>query len=58
MHWKGTDNFGDEAIREINFKPGTMQVIRNLVWMMLKAAAQGVTEYKRVKVEEPEFTYT
>ena len=22
MQWTGTDNFGDDAVRQINFKPG------------------------------------
>ena len=34
------------------------QVIRNLVWMMLTQQRSGITEYRRVKVEEPEFSYT
>ena len=57
MHWTGTDNFGDDAIREINFKPGQAGYQKFGVDEP-EAAARGVTEYQRVKVEEPEFSYT
>ena len=30
MHWTGTDNFGDDAVRHISFKPGSSRVIKNL----------------------------
>ena len=57
MYWTGTDNFGDEAIREINFRPGKAGYQKFGVDDP-DAAAQGVTEFQRVKVEEPEFSYT
>jgi hypothetical protein len=57
MHWTGTDNFGDDAIRQINFKPGKAGYQKFGVDDP-EAAAHGIKEYQRVKVEEPEFTYT
>ena len=57
MHWTGTDNFGEDAIREINFKPGQAGYQKFGV-DDVDAAAKGITEYRRVKVEEPEFSYT
>jgi len=57
MHWTGTDNFGDDAIRQINFKPGSAGYQKFGVDDP-EAAAHGITEYRRVKVEEPEFSYT
>jgi len=57
MRWTGTDNFGGDAIREINFKPGQAGYQKFGV-DDAEAASRGVTEYQRVKVEEPEFTYT
>ena len=57
MHWTGTDNFGDDAIRSIDFKPGKSGFQKFGVDDP-EAAAHGITEYRRVKVEEPEFTYT
>ena len=56
MHWTGTDNFGDDAIREINFKPGSAGYQKFGV-DDAEAAARGITEYRRVKVDDPEFTY-
>ena len=56
MHWTGTDNFGGDVVRQINFKPGEAGYQKFGV-DDAEAAAQGVTEYKRVKVEEPEFNY-
>jgi hypothetical protein len=57
MHWTGTDNFGEDAIRQINFKPGQAGYQKFGV-DDAEAAARGVKEYQRVKVEEPEFSYT
>ena len=57
MHWTGTDNFGGDAVRQINFKPGQAGYQKFGVDDP-DAAASGVTEFRRVKVEEPEFTYT
>ena len=57
MHWTGTDNFGDDAVRQINFRPGSAGYQKFGVDDP-DAAAQGITEYRRVKVEEPEFTYS
>ena len=57
MQWTGTDNFGDDVAREINFKPGSAGYQKFGV-DDADAAARGVTEYRRVKVEEPEFSYT
>ena len=57
MQWTGTDNFGDDAVRQINFKPGEAGYQKFGVDDP-DAAAQGVTEFQRVKVSDPEFTYT
>ena len=57
MQWTGTDNFGDDAVRQINFKPGQAGYQKFGVDDP-EAAAQGITEFRRVKVEEPEFSYT
>ena len=57
MHWTGTDNFGEDAVRQINFKPGQAGYQKFGVDDP-EAAAQGMTEFHRVKVEEPEFNYT
>ena len=57
MHWTGTDNFGADAVRSINFKPGRSGFQKFGVDDP-EAAAQGISEYRRVKVEEPEFSYT
>jgi predicted GNAT family acetyltransferase len=57
MQWTGTDNFGDDAVRQINFKPGEAGYQKFGV-DDADAAAQGVTEFQRVKVSEPEFTYS
>ena len=46
-----------DAIREINFKPGQAGYQKFGVDEP-EAAARGITEYQRVKVEEPEFSYT
>ena len=57
MSWTGTDNFGDDAVRQINFRPGSAGYQKFGV-DDADAAARGVTEFQRVKVEEPEFSYT
>jgi len=57
MHWTGTDNFGDDVVRQISFKPGQAGYQKFGVDDP-EAAARGITEYRRVKVEEPEFTYS
>ena len=54
MHWTGTDNFGDDAIRQINFTPGKSGYQKFGVDPEYPQA----WEYQRVKVEEPEFSYT
>jgi hypothetical protein len=54
MHWTGTDNFGDDAVRQINFTPGKSGYQKFGVDPEYPQA----WEYQRVKVEEPEFTYT
>jgi len=54
IHWTGTDNFGDDAIREINFKPGSAGYQKFGVDPEYPQA----WEYQRVKVDEPEFSYT
>ena len=56
MHWTGTDNFGDDAVRSIEFKPGEAGYQKFGVDDP-DAAAQGMTEFQRVKVTEPEFNY-
>ena len=56
MRWTGTDNFGDDAVRSIEFKPGQAGYQKFGVDDP-DAAAQGMTEFQRVKVEEPEFNY-
>jgi hypothetical protein len=55
MSWH-VDDFDGDMIREINFKPGKAGYQKFGV-EDADAAARGVTEYQRVKVEEPEFTY-
>jgi hypothetical protein len=57
IHWTGTDNFGDDAVRSIEFKPGQAGFQKFGV-DDAEAAAHGIKEYRRVKVEEPEFNYT
>ena len=57
MQWTGTDNFGADAVRSINFKPG-QSGFQKFGVDDPEAAAQGISEYRRVKVEEPEFSYT
>ena len=57
MSWTGTDNFGDDAVRQINFRPGSAGYQKFGV-DDADSAARGVTEYQRVKVEEPEFSYS
>ena len=57
MHWTGTDNFGDDAVRQINFRPGKAGYQKFGVDDP-ELSAQGATEFQRVKVEEPEFTYS
>jgi hypothetical protein len=57
MSWTGTDNFGADAVRSINFKPGRSGFQKFGVDDP-EAAARGISEYRRVKVEEPEFSYT
>ena len=57
MQWTGTDNFGDDAVRQINFKPGEAGYQKFGVDDP-ELAAQGMTEFQRVKVNEPEFTYS
>ncbi len=54
MQWTGTDNFGDDAVRNIHFKPGQAGFQKFGVDPDIPQA----TEYQRVKMEEPEFTYT
>tara|TARA_B100001123_G_scaffold229973_1_gene258632 strand:- start:139 stop:912 length:774 start_codon:yes stop_codon:yes gene_type:complete len=54
MHWTGTDNFGDDAIRQINFKPGSAGYQK----FGVDPEHPQAWEYQRVKVEDPEFTYT
>ena len=54
MQWTGTDNFGDDAIRNINFKPGSAGYQK----FGVDPDHPQAWEYNRVKVEEPEFTYT
>ena len=55
LSWSVSDFEGD-MIRQINFKPGQSGYQKFGV-DDAEAAARGVTEYRRVKVEEPEFTY-
>ena len=57
MQWTGTDNFGGDAVRQINFKPGKAGYQKFGVDDP-ELAGQGMTEFQRVKVEEPEFSYT
>ena len=57
MQWTGTDNFGGDAVRHISFKPGSSGYQKFGV-DDADAAARGITEYRRVKVEEPEFSYS
>ena len=54
MQWTGTDNFGDDAVRQINFKPGEAGYQK----FGVDPEHPGAWEYQRVKVEEPEFTYS
>ena len=46
MHWTGTDNFGDDAIRQINFRPGQAGYQKFGVDDP-DAAAHGITEYQK-----------
>ena len=57
MQWTGTDNFGDDAVRQINFAAGKAGYQKFGVDDP-EAAAHGMKEFRRVKVEEPEFSYT
>jgi len=54
MHWTGTDNFGDDAVRQINFKPGEAGYQK----FGVDPEHPQAWEYERVKVSDPEFTYT
>ena len=54
LHWTGTDNFGDDAIREINFKPGEAGYQK----FGVDPEHPTAWEYQRVKVDDPEFSYT
>ena len=54
MQWTGTDNFGDDAIREINFKPGEAGYQK----FGVDPEHPQAWEYHRVKVNDPEFSYT
>jgi hypothetical protein len=54
MHWTGTDNFGDDAVRQINFRPGQSGYQK----FGVDPEHPQAWEYQRVKVEDPEFTYT
>ena len=54
LHWTGTDNFGDDAIRQINFKPGEAGYQK----FGTDPDHPTAWEYQRVKVEEPEFSYS
>ena len=54
MSWTGTDNWGDDAVRQINFKPGEAGYQK----FGVDPDHPGAWEYQRVKVDEPEFTYT
>ena len=56
LSWKGTNEFGHEIPRFINYKPGQAGFQKFGVDDP-EAAAQGISEYRRVKVEEPEFEY-
>ena len=50
------DDFDGDMTRQINFKPGEAGYQKFGV-DDAEAAAQGMTEFQRVKVAEPEFTY-
>jgi hypothetical protein len=54
LKWTGSDSFGDDAVRQINFKPGSSGYQR----FGTDPEHPGAWEYQRVKVEDPEFTYT
>ena len=56
LSWSVPD-FDGEMTRRINFRPGQAGYQKFGV-DDAEAAAQGVTEFQRVKVEEPEFSYT
>jgi len=55
LSWK-VEDFDGEMTRQINFKPGEAGYQKFGV-DDAEAAAQGMTEFHRVKVEEPEFSY-
>jgi hypothetical protein len=55
MHWD-VEDFDGTMKRQINFKPG-QSGFQKFGVDDPEAAAQGMTELQRVKVEEPEFTY-
>ena len=55
LSWK-VEDFDGEMTRQINFKPGSAGYQKFGVDDP-DAAAKGITEYQRVKVEEPEFSY-
>ena len=54
MQWTGTDNFGDDAVRQINFKPGEAGYQK----FGVDPEHPQAWEYERVKVSDPEFTYS
>jgi hypothetical protein len=54
MQWTGTDNFGDEAVRQINFRPGSAGYQK----FGVDPEHPQAWEYQRVKVDEPEFSYS
>ena len=56
LSWKSLDEYGNEIPRFINYKPGQAGFQKFGVDDP-EAAAQGITEFRRVKVEEPEFEY-
>ena len=55
ISWK-VDDFDGEMTRQINFRPG-QSGFQKFGIDDPEGAAKGVTEYQRVKVDEPEFTY-
>ena len=54
MHWTGSDNFGDDAVRQINFRPGSAGYQK----FGVDPDHPQAWEYQRVKVEDPEFSYS
>ena len=54
MQWTGTDNFGDDAVRQINFTPGEAGYQK----FGVDPDHPKAWEYNRVKVSDPEFTYS